>query len=86
MTRSKRKSSLAAVAVASMLLAAPTANARLDEGGGAASAGEAIVPSADSGGFSWGDAAIGAGAALGAVAIGGAAGRAVRKHGLPAHP
>ena len=70
MTRSRRKSSLAAVAVASMLLAAPTANARLDPGGSGAWAGEAIVPSADSGGFSWGDAAIGAGAALGAVAIG----------------
>ncbi len=85
MTRSKRKSSLAAVAVASMLLAAPTANARLDEGGGAASAGE------DRAERRFGRLQLGRrrnrrrrGPRRGGNR--GAAGRAVRKHGLPAHP
>ena len=69
----------------SVLLAAPAANARFDEGNGTASTGEALVLSADSDGFSWGDAAIGAGTALGLVGVAGVTARAVRKHSLPAH-
>jgi hypothetical protein len=86
MSRRTRKGSLAALTVAGMLLAAPAANARLDEGNSTASAGPAIVQVEESGGFSWGDAAIGAGAAFGAVLVAGGAGRLVRRHGLPAHP
>jgi hypothetical protein len=86
MTQRTRKAGLATVAVAGMLLAAPAASARLDEGNAATSNGPTVVRVVDSGGFSWGDAAIGAGAALGTVLVAGGAGRAVRKHGLPAHP
>jgi hypothetical protein len=75
-----------AVALASMLLAAPAAHARLDQGeGGTAPSKQAPVTIAVADGFSWVDAGIGAGAALGVVLVAGGAGRAVRKHSLPAH-
>jgi len=84
MSRRTRKRRLAALAAATMLLAAPAANARFDEGSGSEATGPTIVRVADGDGFSWGAAAIGAGAALGAVAVVGT-GRAVRRHDLPAH-
>jgi hypothetical protein len=84
MSRRTRKRRLAALAAATTLLAAPAANARFDEGNGSAATGPTIVRVADADGFSWGAAAIGAGAALGAVAVAGT-GRAVRRHHLPAH-
>jgi hypothetical protein len=83
MSRRTRRRRLAALAAATTLLAAPAAQARFDEGSNEAT-GATIVTVADAGGFSWGDAAIGAGAALGAVAVV-ATGRAVRRHDLPAH-
>lgn len=84
MSRRTRKRRLAALAAATMLLAAPAANARFDEGNGNEPTGPTIVRVADADGFSWGAAAVGAGAALGAVAVVGT-GRAVRRHDLPAH-
>ena len=84
MSRRTRRRRLAAVAAATGLLAAPAANARFDEGSSGEPTGPTIVRVADADGFSWGAAAIGAGAALGAVAVVGT-GRAVRRHDLPAH-
>jgi hypothetical protein len=84
MTRKTRRRRLAAAAAATTLLVAPTADARLDEGNGSAATEPRVVRVSEADGFSWGAAAIGAGAALGAVAIVGT-GRAVRRHDLPAH-
>jgi hypothetical protein len=84
MSRRTRRRRLAALAAATALLAVPTANARFDEGNAGESTGPMIVRVTDADGFSWGAAAIGAGAALGAVAVVGT-GRAVRRHDLPAH-
>jgi len=82
--RTRRRRRLAAAAAVTALLVAPAANARFDEGNGSESTGPTIVRVADADGFSWGAAAIGAGAVLGAVAVVGT-GRAVRRHDLPAH-
>jgi hypothetical protein len=84
MNRRTHRRRLAAAAAALGLLAAPAANARFDEGSGTEPTGQTIVRVADADGFSWDAAAIGAGAALGAVALVGM-GRAVRRHDLPAH-
>jgi hypothetical protein len=82
----KRRLRWIAVALASMLLAAPAAQARLDEDEGGATPSEPPpVTVAAPDGFSWIDAGIGAGAALGVVLVAGGAGRAVRRHSLPAH-
>jgi hypothetical protein len=82
----KRRLRWIAIALASMLLAAPAAQARLDEGeGGGATSEQAPVRVVASDGFNWVDAGIGAGAALGVVLVAGGAGRAVRRHSLPAH-
>lgn len=80
----QRKRRWMAVALAGVLLAAPAAQARPDEGGGAAIAGPSPVRVVESEGFSWADAGIGAGAAVGAVLVVGGAGRAVRHHLQPA--
>lgn len=75
-----------AIALASMLLAAPAAQARLDEGGsGTAGRGPAPVLPAERDGFSWTDAGLGAGAAVAALALAGAAGHVARRRSLPAH-
>jgi hypothetical protein len=84
MSRRTRRRRVVAVAAATALLAVPTANARFDEGTAGELTGPTIVRVADADGFSWGAAAIGAGAALGAVAVVGT-GRAVRRNDLPAH-
>ena len=82
----KRRHRWIAVALASMLLTAPAAQARLDEGEGGPTPSEpAPVRVVAPDGFSWVDAGIGAGAALGVVLVAGGAGRAVRRHSLPAH-
>lgn len=73
------------IALATMLLAAPVAQARVDKG--AAGAGRA-APAAvriDSDGFSWPDAGIGAGAALAAVVVAGGAGHALRRRPPAGH-
>jgi hypothetical protein len=81
-----RRRRTTAIALAAALLAAPTASARLDEGEGPSTAAPATVRVADEGGgFSWDDAGIGAGAALGAVLLTFGAGLAVRKRSQPAH-
>jgi hypothetical protein len=73
-----------ALAFAGLLLAAPAAHARTDEGGGAAVPGPAPLRAAEPDGFSWAAAGIGAGAAFGAVLVAGGAGRVVRSHLQPA--
>jgi len=83
---SKRFRRGASIALTSMLLAAPAAQARLDEG--AAQTRSPEQPPArivDDGGFSWTAAGIGAGAALAAIAAAGGAGQALRRRSLPAH-
>jgi hypothetical protein len=84
MSRRTRRRRLAAAAAATALLVAPAAHARFDEGSAGEPAGPTSARVAEADGFSWGAAAIGAGAALGAVAVVGT-GRAVRRHDLPAH-
>ena len=79
----KRNRRAIAIALTSLLLAAPAAQARLDEGDpNAGQSAPQPMRIADSGGFDWADAGIGAGAALAALV---AAGYAVRRHSLPAH-
>ena len=74
------------IALTSMLLAAPAAQARLDEGTGAARPPEQpSVRIVEDGGFSWAAAGIGAGAALAAMAVAGGAGHVARRRSLPAH-
>jgi hypothetical protein len=72
-----------AVVFASMLMAAPTAEARLDEGPAAA-----VAPPQPAvhhpQGFSWEDAGIGAGAALAGMVVAGGAAYVVRRRFLPA--
>jgi hypothetical protein len=75
-----------ALALAAMLVGAPTAQARVDEdAGNAAPSKQAPVRVADSSNVSWGDAGIGAGAALGAVFVAAGAGIALRGRSVPAH-
>lgn len=81
----RRKRRWIAVAFAAMLVAAPAAQARIDEGG-AGVAGETPIRIVQPDGFSWADAGIGAGAAFGTVLVLGGAGRAVRNHLVPARP
>jgi hypothetical protein len=82
----KLRRSWAAAALAAGLVAAPAAQARLDEGAGtpATPAPTQVVVTADDG-FSWADAGIGAGVALGAVVLAGSAGHSLRRRQLPAH-
>jgi hypothetical protein len=81
----KRMRRATLVALASMLLAAPAAQARPDEGGGAGTPKQRSAGSASNDGFSWGAAGVGAGAAAGVLVIAGGAGLVVRKRYLPAH-
>ena len=74
----KRMRKATVVALAGMLLAAPASQARPDEGGGTGTPTQRSVQSSGGDGFSWGAAAIGAGAAAGALVIAGGAGRAGR--------
>jgi hypothetical protein len=86
MRRRKPRRRWIAIALAAMLVGAPTAQARIDEdAGNTAPAEPAPVRVADSDGFSWGDAGIGAGAALGAVVVAAGAGLGLRKRSVPAH-
>ncbi len=83
---SKRIRRGASIALTSMLLAAPAAQARLDEGAAETrSAEQPPVRVVDEGGFSWTDAGIGAGAALAALAAAGGAAHALRRRSVPAH-
>jgi hypothetical protein len=83
-TRKLRRRWLAA-ALAAGLVAAPAAQARLDEDGGAPPHAPTQVTITADDGFSWVDAGIGAGIALGVVALAGSAGHTLRRRQLPAH-
>jgi hypothetical protein len=72
------------VALTSMLLTAPTAQARLDEGGRAGMPEPQAARAGDGDGFSWSAAGIGAGATAGVLMIAGGAGLVMRKRYLPA--
>jgi hypothetical protein len=83
---SKRTRRTITVALASVLLAAPAAQARFDEGAvDARRTSQPAVRSVDADGFSWADAGIGAGAALAALLAAGGTGYAVRRRSLPLH-
>jgi hypothetical protein len=85
MNTRKRWRRVLALLLTTAFVAAPAAQARLDERGGAGAPDrQAAVRIVDAGGFSWVDAGIGAAAALGVVIVAGGTTRTVRKHS-PAH-